>query len=129
MTHTVIVFSDGRPATPFAPAALSQQGTQVLFVSGQLGEGADGELVSPDAGEQAEQCFRNIDALLTAAGATRTDVVKLGMFMTDLVSDRAAVAAARTAYFGDHIPASTAYQVAGLVIPDARVEVEAIAVF
>jgi enamine deaminase RidA (YjgF/YER057c/UK114 family) len=105
------------------------QGRQVLFISGQLADSPSGELVGgDDAGAQAEQCFRNVDALLTAAGATKSDVVKLTIYLTDL-ADRDAVASARTAYFGEHMPASTGLQITALVIPGARVEVEAIAVF
>ena len=129
MAHRVITADGGTPTTPFAPAALVAEGRRVLFVSGQLADDLNGELVGgDDAGAQAEQCFRNIDALLTAAGATRTDVVKLTIYLTDL-ADREAVARARTAYFGVHMPASTGLRIAGLVIPGARVEVEAIAVF
>ena len=129
MTHRVITGDGQPPRTPFAPAALVSGGERVLFISGQLGDDASGELVGgDDAGAQAEQCFRNIDALLSAAGATKEDVVKLTIYLTDL-ADREAVATVRTEYFGEHMPASTGLRVAGLVLPGARVEVEAIVVF
>ncbi len=68
-----------------------------------------------------------IDALLNAAGASKTDVVKIGVHPTD-ISDRGAVASARTEYFGDHKPATTLFAVAALVSPDLR-SIEATAVF
>jgi enamine deaminase RidA (YjgF/YER057c/UK114 family) len=86
-----------------------------------VAEGADAE-------EQAQKCLRAIDGLLAAAGATRTDVVRIGVFLTDM-ADRAAVARARSEYFGDHKPASTLVEVSGLVSPDLKVEIEATAVF
>lgn len=119
----------GVPSTmPFAPAIVAEGATRFLFISGQLGEDATGALVSDDAGEQAAQCFRNIDELLRAAGACKSNVAKLTIYLTDLV-DREAVARARTEYFGAHRPASTGLMVAGLMAPGAKVEVEAIAAF
>lgn len=127
MPNTIVV-PDGAPsAAPFSPAVLAS-GARVLFVSGQLGEDDEGALVSEDAGEQAAQALRNVDRILAAAGATKQDVSKLTIYLTDL-ADREAVARARTAYFGSYKPASTGLVVAGLVIPGAKVEIEATAVF
>jgi 2-iminobutanoate/2-iminopropanoate deaminase len=116
------------PAAPFAPAMLAT-GSQTLWISGQVAQGPDGEQVGrDDVAEQARQCLRNIDALLRAAGATRTDVVRIVVFLTDM-GDRASVAEARTEYFGDHKPTSTLVEVSALVAPEFAVEIEATAVF
>jgi enamine deaminase RidA (YjgF/YER057c/UK114 family) len=72
--------------------------------------------------------LRNLDAILSAAGARREDVVRITVFLTDM-ADRDAVAAARVEYFGEHRPAATLVQVAALVAPDYLVEIEATAVF
>jgi enamine deaminase RidA (YjgF/YER057c/UK114 family) len=129
MPNEVITAAGAAPPTgPFAPAVLAT-GTRVLSISGQIADGADGQIVGgDDAGEQARQALRNLDALLVAAGARRTDIVKISVFLTD-ISDRAAVAAARTEYFGDHKPAATLFAVSGLVTPQLRVEIEATAIF
>ena len=117
-----------QPTGPFAPAVLAT-GTRVLSISGQIADGADGQIVGgDDAGEQARQALRNLDALLVAAGAQRTDIVKISVFLTD-IGDRAAVAAARAEYFGDHKPAATLFAVSGLVTPQLKVEIEATAIF
>jgi reactive intermediate/imine deaminase len=120
---------DSPPASgPFAPATLVT-GTRVLTVSGQVALDASGQLVGDDdAEEQARQCLRNIDTLLKAGGATRNDVVRVGVFLTD-IGDRSAVAKARTEYFGDHRPAATLFEVSALVAPELKVEIEATAVF
>ena len=116
------------PSGPFAPATLAT-GTRVLSVSGQIADRPDGSIAGvDDAEEQARQCLRNIDALLQSAGATRDDIVKIGVFLTD-ISDRAAVGRARSEYFGDHRPASTLFEVSRLVLPELRVEIEATAIF
>jgi len=65
---------------------------------------------------------------ITAAGAKRTDVVRVSVFLTDM-ADRAAVAEARKEFFGDHKPAATLFAVAGLVTDQLKVEIEATAVF
>jgi 2-iminobutanoate/2-iminopropanoate deaminase len=129
MPNEVITAAGAAPPTgPFAPAVLAT-GTRVLSISGQIADGADGQIVGgDDAGEQARQALRNLDALLVAAGAQRTDVVKISVFLTD-IGDRAAVAAARSEYFGDHKPAATLFAVSGLVTPQLKVEIEATAIF
>jgi reactive intermediate/imine deaminase len=129
MTSRIVESSDAPAASgPFSPAVLGT-GTQVLALSGQVSAAPDGSLVGEgDAGEQARQCLRNLDALLRAAGATREDVVRVGIFLTDM-ADRAAVARARIEYFGDHRPAATLIEVSALVAPEFLVEIEATAVF
>jgi 2-iminobutanoate/2-iminopropanoate deaminase len=129
MPNEVITAAGAAPPTgPFAPAVLAT-GTRVLSISGQIADGADGQIVGgDDAGEQARQALRNLDALLVAAGAQRTDVVKISVFLTD-IGDRAAVAAARAEYFGDHKPAATLFAVSALVTPQLKVEIEATAIF
>ena len=116
------------PSGPYTPATLAQ-GTRVLSISGQIAQGPDGRLVgADDAEEQTRQCLRNVDALLRAAGARKEDVVRVGVYLTDM-SDRAAVARARIEYFGEHKPAATLVEVSALVAPEFRVEIEATAVF
>lgn len=130
MANSPVVSIDGaKPSgAPFSPAILAT-GTRVLIISGQIADAPDGSIVGvDDAEEQARQCLRNIDVLLTSAGAARTDVVKVGVYLTDM-ADRAAVARARVEYFGDHKPAATLFQVTALVSAELKVEIEAVAIF
>lgn len=120
--------SDGPPPRgPYASAVLST-GTRMLSISGALPEGLDNNPTHWDVYEQAKQCFANIDTVLRAAGAARTDIVRIGVYLVDM-ADRPAVAKARSEYFGDHTPAATLFQVAALVTPEFKVEVEATAHF
>ncbi len=99
-----------------------------MVVSGQLPLDESGELVSAtDALAQARQVFENIAAALAAAGAQPKDLLRLGFYLTDL-SDLDDVRTARDEFIGDPPPASSLVQVAGLVVPGARVEIDALAV-
>lgn len=117
------------PARGHYSAAVLCTGTRILEVSGALAEGPDGSPVGGnDAEEQARQCLSNIDGILRAAGAKKTDIARIGVYLTDM-ADRAAVARAREEYFGDHKPAATLVAVKSLVLPEFKVEIEATVVF
>jgi 2-iminobutanoate/2-iminopropanoate deaminase len=126
---TVELVSAGPPPRgPYAAATLAT-GTRTLTISGALPEGLENEIVGGDDPElQARQCLENIDAVLKAAGATREDVVRIGVYLTDM-ADRPAVARARIEFFGDHEPAATLVQITSLVVPEIKVEIEATAIF
>ncbi len=119
------------PAAVHAPLGLYShtvcvpEGTELIFISGQVGVRPDGS--SPDTiGEQADQVYANIIALLNAHGLEASSIVKLTTFMV-AGHDGDAVRAARLKHLGSHRPASTAVFVSELVDPAWFVEVEAIA--
>ena len=115
---------DNKPVG-FSPA--TRVGNQV-FVSGQVATNADGELVGiGDARAQSEQCFRNIEAALSAAGASWDDVTKITCFMVN-ADDYSAYAEVRNGIFPENGPASSTVFVTALVRPEMLVEVEAFAV-
>jgi 2-iminobutanoate/2-iminopropanoate deaminase len=101
---------------------------KTVYISGQIALDKDGKLVGPgDMKAQAEQVFRNLQAALTAAGATFKDVVKMNTYITDM--DKApAVREVRAKYFADTTPASTLVQVVHLARPELMLEIEVIAV-
>lgn len=101
------------------------EGTDLLFISGQVGVRVDGTTPSAIA-EQADQVFSNIVALLQAHDLGPADIIKLTTFMV-AGQDGDAVRAARRKHLGSHRPASTAVFVSQLVDPSWFVEVEAIA--
>jgi enamine deaminase RidA (YjgF/YER057c/UK114 family) len=99
-----------------------------LYISGQLALDCDGTLVGPgDAEAQAEQCCRNIKAIVEHFGGTIDDVVKITQYITDLAY-RPLVARPRDRYLGTPGPASTLVVVKGLAAPDYLVEIEALAI-
>ncbi|KEJ88690.1 RidA family protein [Sulfitobacter donghicola] len=100
----------------------------LVVTSGQLGLAPDGTC-AVEVRQQAEQCFANIDAILTEAGCGRGDIVRLSAFVTD------------RAFFADYMavrdewlagcavkPASTLIIVSGFTREEFKVEVEATAV-
>ena len=119
------------PAGVHAPLGLYShtvtvpEGTELIFLSGQLGVRPDGT-VPTTIEEQADQVFANIVALLKSHGLAATSIVKLTTFMV-AGHDGDAVRAARLKHLGSHRPASTAVFVSQLVDPAWFVEVDAVA--
>jgi 2-iminobutanoate/2-iminopropanoate deaminase len=100
----------------------------LLFVSGVVPVDGEGRLVGgDDVAEQARAVFEGLRRVLAAAGAGPQDVVKVTLFLTD-VDDRPTINPIRQDFFGDTRPASTLVEVSRLAVPDAKVEVEAVAV-
>ena len=101
---------------------------KTIYISGQIAYDKDGKVVGAgDMKAQAEQVFKNLQAALTAAGATFSDVVKMNSYITDM-SKVQAVRDVRARYFKDATPASTFVEVKGLVRPELMLEIEVIAV-
>lgn len=97
-----------------------------ITVSGQVAF-ADGVLVGKgDPAAQVRQCLANISRILALAGARLSDVVKLTCYCTD-AAVYPAYAEVKASLFRDQPPAGTAVVVAGLLVPDALLEVEAVA--
>jgi enamine deaminase RidA (YjgF/YER057c/UK114 family) len=123
--------SYSNPAEVHAPVGLYShtasvpEGTELIFLSGQVGVRPDGSL-PPTIEEQADQVFANLIALLNAHGLGPTDIVKLNTFIV-AGHDGEAVRAARLEHLGAHRPASTAVFVSQLVDPALLVEIEAVA--
>jgi reactive intermediate/imine deaminase len=117
-------------STADAPAAIGtySQAVEVgntLWVSGQIPlDPATKELVPGGIDAQIHQVFKNLRAIVTAAGASFDDVVKATVFLTDL-SHFALVNKIMAEYFREPYPARAAVGVASLP-RGAQVEVECI---
>ena len=100
-----------------------------VAVAGQVAMDEQGELVGEgDPRAQAERVFENLRLALAAAGATFDDVVKFGVFTTD-ISILPVVREVRDRFVDtDNPPASTAVQVGALFRPGYLLEIEAYAV-
>lgn len=114
-------------AEPISHFTDAVQAGELLFVSGIVPVDEHRRLVGgDDVVAQARSVFENMRAVLAAAGCTFADVVKVTVFLTD-VADRALINPVRQEVFGASRPASTLVEVSGLVIPGAKIEVEAVA--
>lgn len=120
--------------TKAAPAAIGPYSQAVrcgsmLFCSGQIPINPEtGEIVEGDVTAQAKQVFKNIKAVLSAAGADESNVVKATVFLKDM-ADFAAVNRVYASFFEKcaTLPARSAVAVRSLP-KDVMVEVEVIAV-
>ena len=82
-----------------------------IFVSALFGNDPETGGRPAEAGEEADQVFANLAAILAAAGVGLSDVVRVGIFMRDLQRDRPAFNQAWVRHFGDHRPARSAVEV------------------
>jgi 2-iminobutanoate/2-iminopropanoate deaminase len=99
-----------------------------LYISGQLPLDLEGRLVGPgDPEAQAEQCYKNIQAIVEHFGGTLNDIVKVNQYIRD-VSHRPLLARPRDRLFGTPGPSSTLVEITALAVPEALIEIEAIAV-
>lgn len=98
---------------------------RLLFVSGQLGIAADGN-IPEDPAAQAEIAFANVEACLAAAGMTRGHVVRLTALLTE-AEYRVPYMEVRDRWVADPPPASTLFIVKALALPAFKVEIEAVA--
>src|SRR6185295_1512632 len=97
-----------------------------LYVSGQTGlDPATGELVADGFEAEARQVLANLQAVLAAAGCTFADVVRTGIYLTDF-ANFPTINQLYAEAVGDHRPARTTIQVAGLP-KGAQVEIDVVA--
>ena len=99
---------------------------RTLYVGGQNGTDVTGAITGGIA-EQTAQAFRNVIAVLKAAGAGTEHVAKLNIYVHVDADLGAGFAASRDSW-GDKPTAITVLRVAGLARPDALIEIDAIAI-
>ena len=98
----------------------------LLFVSGQLPiDPATGEMVSGDAAKQAEQCLRNVLAILEAEKLTADNIVRATIYLQDM-NDFSRVNEVYAAFFEGKYPARVCVEVSRLP-KEAAVEIDAVA--
>jgi 2-iminobutanoate/2-iminopropanoate deaminase len=120
-----------RIQTDQAPAAIGPYSQAIraggfVFVSGQIAiDPATGQFVSGSVAEQTQQVFKNLAAVLEAAGSSLDRIVKTTVFLQDM-KDFAEMNEVYATFFSDAPPARATVAAAGLP-RDARVEIEAVA--
>jgi len=119
-------------ATNNAPSAIGPysqavQTANFIFLSGQLGVSpVTKKLAGETIESQTNQIFKNISAVLAAAGIGLSSVVKTTVFLKSM-DDFAKMNGLYELNFGSHKPARSTVQVAKLPL-DALIEIECVAV-
>ena len=114
------------PAGPYSHTAVVPQGSELLFVAGQVGMRPDGSIPEALRGSGRARVPERA-RVLAAHGLGVDSVVKLGVFLLP-GQDFQVLRAVRERHFGTHRPTSTTVCVPQLASPALLVEVEAIAV-
>jgi 2-iminobutanoate/2-iminopropanoate deaminase len=121
-----IVQAQGLPK-PVGPYSAAVGFERLVFVSGQGAiDPATGQLAGLDVASQTEQVFRNLAAILEAAGTNLSRVLRCGVFLVDM-RDFTAMNEVYARVFGDHRPARTTVAVSALPHAGLRVEIDAVA--
>jgi 2-iminobutanoate/2-iminopropanoate deaminase len=122
--HREPVTALGAPAA-VGPYSHAVRSGGLLFCSGQTPLDPDsGKLVEGSIGDQTRRCLENLQIVCAAAGASLSDAVRLGVYVTDM-STFPAVNEAYATFFGDGPPARSTVGVAALPL-GARVEIDAV---
>lgn len=131
MSETLLraVLPEGWPAPRGYANGIVTDGP-LVHVGGQIGWRPDGTF---PAGllAQVEQALANVVAVVEAAGGRADTVARLTWYVTDIDAYRGSLSALGGVYrgvMGRHFPAMALVEVAGLVEPEALVEIEAVAV-
>ncbi len=100
----------------------------IIEVAGTTAVDENGQVIGvDDPGKQTEFILSKIEKALISAGATRKDVVRTRMFVTNIV-DWEMIGRAHGVFFKNIKPVSTMVEVKALISPELLVEIEATAV-
>ena len=122
----IIIATDKAPAA-IGPYSQAVRAGNTVYFSGQIPlDPATGALVEGDIATQTRRVFDNLVAVAQAAGGSFSQVVRVGIYVTDL-ANFAAVNAVMGEYFQRPYPARSTIEVSGLP-KGAHVEVDAIMV-
>lgn len=112
-----------KPVGPYSPGMIFDR---LLFVSGQGGTDPATGTIADDVEAQTEQCLKNVQAILKAGGSDLKHVLRCGVFLIDM-KEFPRMNGVYSRMFGDHRPARTTVQAAGLPGDGLRVEIDCIA--
>jgi 2-iminobutanoate/2-iminopropanoate deaminase len=124
MSREVILSLDApKPVSAYSQAI---KDGSLLFLAGQIPiDPVSGQLVTGDIVAETDRIIENMRAVLSAAGASLSNVLKTTVYLTSM-TDFAAFNQAYSRHFSNQPPARTTVAVAALPL-GARVEIEAIA--
>lgn len=84
-----VIHTDNAPAA-VGPYSQAVKAGNTMYLSGQIAiNPAEGKITAATIAAQAEQCCKNITAVLTAAGTDMSKVVKTTCFLADIADFKA----------------------------------------
>lgn len=132
MTSPHEIFNPDSLAAPvgFSHAIVAVPG-RTVYLGGQAGHDAKGNIVGPGVVEQFDRAASNVVTALEAVGGKPEHIVSMQIFVTDIEDYRNSLGNLSEVYrkhFGRHYPAIALFGVTGLFDPRAKVELVCIAV-
>jgi len=112
--------------TSRAPLTPALKVGNTVYVSGQVPVDEHGRVAGTDIGTQTLQVLHNLEQALAAAGATRDDVVKTLVILTDVRRDFSGMNAVYAEFFAE--PRPTRSTIGAELAIDVLVEIEAVAI-
>jgi len=115
----------------YSNGVLTQANGRFLFIAGQLGWDQRQKLVSSDFVDQFDRALANVIAVVEDAGGQAHQIARLIMYVTDRIQYLEHIRQVGERYrerMGKHFPAMVLVEVKGLLDPDAKIEIEGIAV-
>lgn len=121
------IISTDRAPGAIGPYSQAVRAGNTVYFSGQIPlDPATGNLIEGDIAAQARRVFDNLAAVAEAAGGSLSDIVRVGIYVTDL-GNFATVNQVMAEYFQAPFPARSTIEVSGLP-KAAQVEVDAVMV-
>ncbi|MCZ6508790.1 MAG: RidA family protein [Acidobacteria bacterium] len=111
----------------YSNGLLAPAGGRMLFVAGQIGWDEEHKIVAGGFAAQFEQALSNVLTVVSAAGGEAANLGRLTLYVTDkseYLAEMREVGAAYRRVMGDHYPAMSLVEVAGLLETGAKVEIE-----
>lgn len=127
--HEALLPAGWSPPIGYANGILAEG--RMIFVGGQIGWTAKQQFETDELVGQVEQCLTNIVAVLAQARAGPQHLVSMTWYLTDIedyLARRKDIGGAWRRIIGRHFPAMAVVQVARLVEPRAKIEIQAQAV-
>jgi enamine deaminase RidA (YjgF/YER057c/UK114 family) len=114
----------------YSNGVLTEPGSRLLFIAGQIAWDAQQRIISDDFVAQFDQALANVITVVNAAGGTTEQIARLVIYVTDKAEYKnrtREIGASYRARMGKHFPAMALVEVKSLLDDNARVEIEGMA--
>lgn len=115
----------------YANGMLAPSSGRLLAVAGQIAWDSEQNIVSPDFHRQFEQALSNVVEVVQTAGGGPEHLISMTLYVVDkseYLAQLGEVGAAYRKWMGRHYPTMALVEVSALLEPDAKVEIQALAV-